>query len=220
MLTQSVQDYLKAIYKLGAESSPVNTNAIAERLQVSQASVTGMIKKLAELKLITHQPYYGVELTEAGRRIALEIIRHHRLLELYLAEALGYPWDRVHDEAEKLEHHISEEFEARMAEFLGHPEFDPHGAPIPNEDGTIVERQLRPLTEATPGTRVRIEQVSDRDPEMLRYLDRIGMCLDCELEIIDRAPFGGPLTVQLGQKQLHLGEKLTDSIFISEIKGT
>jgi DtxR family Mn-dependent transcriptional regulator len=174
MITRAIQDYLKTIYKLGDARQRVSTNAIAERMKVSQASVTGMLKKLSDLKLITHVPYYGVKLADAGQKIALEIIRHHRLLELYLAEALGYSWDQVHDEAEKLEHHISEEFEDKMAEVLGNPTIDPHGAPIPTKDGQIEESPLVCLTKTESGQKVRIAQVSDNDPEMLRYLAGIG----------------------------------------------
>lgn len=217
MITQAIQDYLKVIFKLGTNGKAVNTNAIAERLNVSQASVTGMIKKLADLKLIRHVPYRGVELTQAGRKIAVEIVRHHRLLELYLAEALGYSWDQVHDEAEKLEHVISEEFEQKMAEFLGNPTTDPHGAPIPTKDGEIEERDLVSLTSAEAGQKVRVEQVSDRDPEKLRYLGKIGIYPEVQLDIIEKAPFGGPLLVQIGKNQHHLGEGLTDNILISEI---
>lgn len=218
MITQAVQDYLKVIYKLGESEESVTTNAIAERMSVSQASVTGMIKKMAELKLLSHTPYYGVALSEAGRKIALEIIRHHRLLERYLAEALGYSWDQVHDEAERLEHVISEEMEERMAEFLGHPRTDPHGAPIPTKEGFIAERESIPLTSAQSGEKVRVEQVSDRDPEMLRYLGKIGIYPDVELNIVEKAPFGGPLTVKVGKQQHHLGEGLTDNILISHVK--
>jgi DtxR family Mn-dependent transcriptional regulator len=214
MITQAVQDYLKVIYKLSKRGKSVSTNAIAERLQVAQASVTGMMKKLSELKLITHKPYYGVQLTQYGNRIALEIIRHHRLLELYLAKALGYPWDRVHEEAEKLEHHISEEFEDRMAEYLGHPTTDPHGAPIPGKDGHVPQRKVLCLTDVEVGQRVTVAQVSDNDPEMLRYLGNIGIYPNVQMDIIDRAPFDGPLNVRVGDVDHHLGNAVTDNIMV------
>ncbi len=220
MITQAIQDYLKIIYKLGAEQKPVNTNAISDRMCIAQGSVTGMLKKLAELNLITYTPYHGVRLTDAGKNIALEIIRHHRLLELYLAEALGYSWDRVHDEAEKLEHHISEEFEDRVAEFLGNPDFDPHGAPIPSKDGTLPDRLLAPLDSAQTGSRVRVEQVSDSDPEILRYLGNLGIFPTVELDVLERIPFGSTLLVQIGGTRYHLGEKLTQSIMISKISNS
>ncbi len=215
MITQAVQDYLKVIFKLSHNDKPVNKGAIAGRLRVSQASVTGMVKKLSELQLTYHEPYRGVRLTKAGRKIALEIIRHHRLLELYLAEALGYSWDQVHEEAEKLEHHISEEFEDKMSKVLGDPEFDPHGAPIPTKDGILPERKLRTLTEVIAGERVQIKQVSDSDPEMLRYLGRIGIYPDSELDVIDKAPFGGPLHVRVADVEHHLGENLTNQIYVA-----
>lgn len=215
MITKAVQDYLKIIFKLANNGNAVSTNAIAERLRISQASVTGMIKKLSDLKLISHRPYYGVELTKTGRKIALEIIRHHRLLELYLAEALGYSWDRVHDEAEKLEHVISEEFEDKMAKILGNPTTDPHGAPIPSKEGEIEERVLIPLTAAEAGQKVLVKQVSDCDPEMLRYLGEIGIYPEVRLHILEKAPFGGPLLVKIGEGKHHLGGTLTDNIMIT-----
>lgn len=215
MITQATQDYLKIIYKLGASKEVITTNAIAERFNVAPASVTGMIKKLAEIKLIHHTPYHGVELTEAGRKIALEIIRHHRLLELYLVEAMGYSWDCVHDEAEQLEHNISEEFEEKMAEFLGHPTTDPHGAPIPTKDGSIEEQIFVPLTSAEAGQRVKIKLVSDRDPEKLRYLADIGIYPEVVIYVIEKAPFGGPLLIKIGNNQHYLGQGLTDNIFVS-----
>jgi DtxR family Mn-dependent transcriptional regulator len=183
-------------------------------MQVSQASTTGMIKKLSELKLVTHKPYYGVTLTEYGKKIALEIIRHHRLLELYLAEALGYSWDEVHEEAEKLEHHISEEFEERVAAFLGDPRTDPHGAPIPTREGYVEEQSLIKLTEAKEGKRVVVKQVSDGDSEMLRYLGKIGIYPEVELNVLERIPFGGPLRISIDGNEHHLGEAITNNIFV------
>ncbi|MCH8019870.1 metal-dependent transcriptional regulator [candidate division KSB1 bacterium] len=216
MITQAVQDYLKIIFKLANNGKAVSTNAIAERLQISQASVTGMIKKLSDLKLTTHRPYYGVELTQTGRKIALEIIRHHRLLELYLAEALGYSWDRVHDEAEKLEHVISEEFEDKMARILGNPTADPHGAPIPSKDGLIEERTLECLSVIDAGQKVQVKEVSDKDPEMLRYLGDIGIFPDVMIDVMEKAPFGGPLLIKVAGKEYNLGERLTDNILVSQ----
>ncbi len=216
MITQAVQDYLKIIFKLANNDKAVSTNAIAEKLQISQASVTGMIKKLSDLKLTTHRPYYGVELTQTGRKIALEIIRHHRLLELYLAEALGYSWDQVHDEAEKLEHVISEEFEDKMAKILGNPKADPHGAPIPSKDGLIEERTLECLSVIDTGQKVQVKEVSDKDPEMLRYLGDIGIFPDVMIDVMEKAPFGGPLLIKVAGKEYNLGERLTDNILVSQ----
>lgn len=218
MITQAVQDYLKIIYKLSVKDKRVTTNAIADKMGVAQASVTGMIKKIAELKLIRYAPYRGVELTEAGRKIALEIIRHHRLLELYLAEALGYSWDRVHEEAEKLEHVISEEFEEKMAAFLGDPTTDPHGAPIPSRDGMIAERDLAALTSAEAGQTVRVEQVSDADPEMLRYLGEMGIYPEVVLDVVEKAPFDGPIIIRVGRHKHYLGQTITDNILISSVE--
>lgn len=216
MITQTIQDYLKVIYKAGLSGESVTTNALAERLKVSQASVTAMVKKLADLKLIRHRPYYGVKLTDAGRKVALEIVRHHRLLELYLAEALGYEWDRVHDEAEKLEHVISEEFEDKIAEFLGNPTTDPHGAPIPSKDGFIEERTLECLSVIDVGQKVQVKEVSDKDPEMLRYLGDIGIFPDVMIDVMEKVPFGGPLLIKVAGKEYNLGERLTDNIFVSQ----
>ena len=216
MITQTIQDYLKVIYKAGLSGESVTTNALAERLKVSQASVTVMVKKLADLKLIRHRPYYGVKLTDAGRKVALEIVRHHRLLELYLAEALGYEWDRVHDEAEKLEHVISEEFEDKMAEILGNPTTDPHGAPIPSKDGIIEERSLECLSVIDAGQKVQVKQVSDKNPEMLRYLGDIGIFPDVMIDVMEKAPFGGPLLIKVAGKEYNLGERLTDNILVSQ----
>jgi DtxR family Mn-dependent transcriptional regulator len=216
MITQAVEDYLKIVYKLTSGGAPATTNAIAERLSVSQASVTGMIKKLADLKLIKHTPYHGVALTEAGEKIALEIIRHHRLLELYLSQALGYSWDQVHEEAEKLEHVISEDFEDKVSELLGHPTIDPHGAPIPTKDGKIVERELIVLTVATISQTVIVQQVSDSDSEMLRYLGELGIFPNVVLEIVDRAPFDGPTLIRIGKTEHHLGRRLTDNILVAQ----
>lgn len=215
MITNAIQDYVKAIYKISVNEGNVTTNSIAYRLNVSQASVTGMIKKLHELKLIRHKPYQGVELTESGKKVALEIIRHHRLIELYLAEAMGYSWDQVHEEAENLEHVISEQFEEKIAQFLGNPKVDPHGAPIPTKEGTIEERDLESLTQARAGQKVRIKQVSDKDPDMLRYLGKLGIYPEVVVDVVEKAPFEGPIIVQVGDSQHHLGQALTDNILVS-----
>jgi len=217
MITQAIQDYLKTIYKVEETGEEVTTNAIAERLQVTQPSVTGMVKKLSEINLISYTPYQGVCLTEAGRKIALEVIRHHRLLELYLAKAMGYSWDRVHEEAEKLEHVISEEFEEKMAEMLGQPTSDPHGAPIPSKDGFIEQRSLMALSSVAIGQTVLVRQVSDKDPEKLRYLAGIGIYPEVEIAVVEQAPFEGPLLIKVGDGQYYLSRALTDSIFVAEI---
>jgi DtxR family Mn-dependent transcriptional regulator len=191
--TDAVEDYAKAIYALERRHGGATTNALAERLGVTAGSVSAMIKRLDSLGLVSHVPYKGVELTEEGRRVALEVMRHHRLLELYLTESLGVPWDRVHDEAEVLEHHISEDLEALIAAKLGNPTHDPHGDPIPDADLHIDEGQSVPLEDLAVGTTGVFVRVSDSDPEMLRYLSERGIAPGDRFEVIDRQPFGGPV---------------------------
>src|ERR1700751_2320514 len=174
--SQAVQDYAKAIYALELrDGEAVSTNALADRLGVTPASASGMVKRLDELGLVEHQPYRGVSLTEDGRRVALEVMRHHRLLELYLVKSLGVPWDRVHAEAEVLEHVLSEELEELIATKLGNPTHDPHGDPIPSRELTIDEAQTESLQSLDPGARGTFTRVSDSDPEMLRYLAERGI---------------------------------------------
>ena len=175
MQTQAVEDYLKTIFEIERTEGKVATTILAERLGVAPASVTGMIKKLAAMDLVRYKRYQGVQLTQAGRRIALEVIRHHRLVELYLAEALGVPWDRVHEEAEKWEHVLSEDVEARMDVVLGHPTVDPHGSPIPTPDGQVERRCQQKLSEVPAGCRVILSEVSDHSPEILRRLGQMGL---------------------------------------------
>jgi zinc transporter, ZIP family len=211
--TSAVQDYAKAIYSLQRrEDGPVTTNALAARLQVTAASASAMVKKLADRGLVEHAPYKGVALTDAGRRVALETLRHHRLLELFLAEHLDVPWDRVHEEAEALEHVLSEDLEARIAAKLGHPTHDPHGDPIPDAELRIAEDDSRPLTALEPGQRGRFARVSDQDPEMLRYLAERGIQLGEELEVVDRQPFDGPLTVRYAVGETVLGGRLAEAM--------
>ncbi len=204
----AIEDYAKAIYALQERADgPVTTTALAERLNVSAASASGMVRRLGEIGLAEHEPYKGVELTKAGRAVALEVIRHHRLLELLLAE-LGVPWDRVHDEAEVLEHHISEELEALIAERLGDPTHDPHGDPIPAVDLTLDEGATIALDQLEPGQRGRFVRVSDADPEMLRYLSSLGLKPGQKLRLIGREPFEGPLIVSFGSEKHPLGVAL------------
>jgi DtxR family Mn-dependent transcriptional regulator len=205
----AVEDYCKAIYTLESRTeSPVSTNALAERLELTTGAVSGMLKKLGELGLISHIPYRGVRLTAKGRRLALEVIRHHRLLELYLAEALQMPWDRVHDEAEVLEHVLSEQLEELIAAKLGHPTIDPHGDPIPSADLRVDERPTRSLESLRPGERGTFVRVSDADPEMLRYLAGRGIMPGAGIEVIERQPFGGPLLVSVDGSEHTLGGEL------------
>ncbi len=189
----AVEDYAKAIYALETRHGcAVGTNALAERLDVTPASASGMVRKLGELGLVTHVPYRGVELTPKGVRVALEVLRHHRLLELYLAEQLGVPWDRVHDEAEVLEHVLSEELEELIAAKLGNPTRDPHGDPIPTRELEIDEGPSETLAALAPGAQGVFVRVSDADPAMLRYLDERGIRPGDRFEIVDKQPFDGP----------------------------
>jgi DtxR family transcriptional regulator, Mn-dependent transcriptional regulator len=205
----AVQDYTKAIYALeDRDQEPVSTNAIAERLGVTPASASGMVKRLGELGLVSHQRYHGVLLTDAGRRVALEVIRHHRLLELYLYESLGVPWDRVHEEAEVLEHVLSEELEELIAAKLGDPTHDPHGDPIPTRDLTIEEPETRSLQSLDAGACGTFVRVSDADPGMLRYLAERGIAPGGAFEVLERQPFGGPLFVRFGTDVHPLGGEL------------
>jgi DtxR family transcriptional regulator, Mn-dependent transcriptional regulator len=205
----AVEDYTKAIYALQERGfEAVSTNAIAERLGVTAASASGMVKRLGELGLVIHEPYHGVSLTESGRNVALEVIRHHRLLELYLVQSLGVPWDRVHEEAEVLEHVLSEELEELIARQLGDPTHDPHGDPIPTRELQIEERSTQSLESLDAGTRGTFARVSDSDPEMLRYLADKGIAPGDELEVIERQPFGGPLFVRFGDQVHPLGGEL------------
>jgi DtxR family Mn-dependent transcriptional regulator len=219
MLSEAVQDYLKTIYKLQEQGGVVSTSALAEAMEVTAASATGMVKKLAGLKLVRHNPYQGVVLSKAGQKIALEVIRHHRLLELYLAEALGYTWDKVHEEAERLEHAISEEFEEKIFEALGQPTRDPHGDPIPAKDGTIFAAEHDRLSDLEPGATGIIRQVSDSDAEMLRYLGTRGLVPDTVFEVLDKAPFNGPLTVKTGRASHVLGRELARYIWVEATPG-
>lgn len=218
MRTEAVEDYLKSIYLLGSDQGEVTTVALAARMEVSAPSVTGMLKKLAELKLVNHEPYHGVTLTAAGRKIALEIIRHHRLLELYLTEALGYSWDKVHDEAEKLEHHISEEFEDKIAALLGNPVTDPHGDPIPAKDGSLPPQNSVRLPDVSPGEAVVVTRVGAQNSEQLTYLGSLGIWPDAGITVIGKAPFDGPVHVRIGNANHHVGLNLARQIFIKRTK--
>jgi len=211
--SSAVEDYAKAIFTLEdrGDGSVIN-NALAARLGVTPASSSGMVKKLGELGLVRHLPYRGVQLTEQGREVALEVLRHHRLLELYLAESLGVPWDRVHDEAEVLEHVLSEELEELIAGKLGNPTRDPHGDPIPTPDGRLPEQPTERLDELPVGARGRFVRVSDSDPEMLRYLADHGVRPGHPLEVVDRQPFEGPLSVRFGEDVHVLGGRLAKAM--------
>ena len=214
--SEAVEDYAKAVYALQdrSDDGAVGTNDLAARLGVTPGSVSAMLKKLAELGLAQHVRYHGVRLTPEGERLALEVLRHHRLLELYLVEYLGVPWDRVHDEAEALEHVISEDLEQRIAAKLGHPTHDPHGDPIPTADLVIERAETVALADLEPGVGGRFVRVSDADPEMLRYLERRGIRIGDEITLVGREPFDGPLTVRVGDSTRMLGGTLARAMRI------
>jgi DtxR family Mn-dependent transcriptional regulator len=212
MQTQAVEDYLKAIFEIQQSEEKVATTALANHMQVRAASVTGMLKKLAELKLVTYQPYQGVNLTEAGEKIALEVIRHHRLVERYLSEALGVPWDQVDAEADKWEHVLSDDLETRMDEFLGFPTTDPHGSPIPTAEGHFTPSSDLRLSDLAIGQKGIVAEVSDHDPEMLRSFGSMGLYPEVEIRVIEIAPLDGPLTIEIQGKQVSLGREAAGHI--------
>ncbi len=218
MRTAAVEDYVKTIYKLQTQTDTVSTSALADRTGTTAAAVSKMLKHLAELQLVVYTPYHGVRLTPMGEKIALEVIRHHRLLELYLAQAMGYSWDQVDAEAEKLEHVISEEFEARIDALLGHPRACPHGDPIPAPDGTLVEERLRTLGECLPGETVSVARVKDTDAAVLRALSARVIQLHTVVTVLDRDSIDSLLTVEVGGAAHTLGPALTGSVFVQSIK--
>jgi DtxR family Mn-dependent transcriptional regulator len=219
-ITHAMEDYLKVIFALQTENETVTTQAIAERLNIQSPSVTNMVKRLAELRLVEHTPYRGVVLTESGQKAALEELRHHRLLELYLADALGYSWDEVHDEAERLEHSISEEFEARIDRALGFPTTDPHGDPIPTAEGKIQSLPHSRLSDLEPGSEALVERVCDRDPEKLRYLGNLGLYPNARVRVVERFPFEGPLRVLIENQEHILGRELARAVHVSASEPT
>lgn len=196
--TAAIEDYVRAIYDLQRTESPVPTTVLARQKGVAPASVTGMIKRLHELGLVDHERYGGVRLTRSGEKVALEVIRHHRLIETFLAEAMGLAWDEVHEEAHRLEHHISENLEDRMAEMLGNPVRDPHGAPIPPKDGPFTEPAYASLADVQAAQKVVIREVMDEDPARLRYLAELGLLPDVVVDVIAVGPFDGPITLRVG----------------------
>lgn len=209
-----MEDYLKAAYRLKMEGKPATTQLLADELGVSGPSVTNMIKRLDEMRLLRHTRYQGVELTPAGEKIALEVVRHHRLLELYLAETLGYPWDQVHDEAEKLEHHVSDELEARMDSYLGFPTRDPHGDPIPTREGLVPEDTDLLLAELPEGLLATVVRVSDRDPVQLRYLAELGLVPGAQVTIVERLPFDDLTRIDVDPHTHVIGRQLSRSVWV------
>ena len=213
-LTASVEDYLKAIYGLERAGGPAATTELASQLGVTPASVTGMVRRLAEQLLATHQRYRGVRLTTKGRHAALRTLRRHRVIEAYLVRALGYRWDEVHSEAERLEHAASDALVDRMAAAIGEPTKDPHGAPIPSRKGAIADTRYRTLADLAAGASADVMQVSDDDPALLRYLDDLAIRPGCAVRVVDRAPFGGPITLRIGRATRLVGTPLAARVLV------
>lgn len=211
-LTRSVEDYLKVIYELAPEGRAAATSQIAHALELSPASVSGMVKRLSEQGLLEHAPYKGVQLTEHGRRAALRMVRRHRIIESYLVAFLGYSWDTVHDEAERLEHAVTDELIERMSAALGNPGFDPHGDPIPDADGAIAELDCTPLSEVETGTRVEIRRVRVGSADLLRYLASRELRPGVEIEILEREPFRGPITLRADGREQVLGHEVAEQL--------
>ncbi|CAN5801187.1 metal-dependent transcriptional regulator [soil metagenome] len=212
MTTPAVEDYLKAIYQLSEAGAPVSTSAIADRLGIAAGSVTGMLKRLAEAGLVEHTRYYGARLTNAGTENAVSTIRRHRILERFLVDVLGYTWDRVHDEAERLEHAVSDELINRMAAVLGEPESDPHGAPIPAAGGEFHERHYPSLADLKTGDSAVLRQVPDEDAAALRYLAELELTPGAVLEVVDVAPFNGPLRILINGTEQVIGRELAGHV--------
>ena len=216
--TEAVEDLLKAVYTLQKQVDPVPTTLLAKTLNISAPSVTDMVKRLSESTghppLLDHRPYHGVRLTELGEKVALEVIRHHRLLELYLSQALGYSWDEVHIEADRLEHVISEQLEARIAAALGNPEIDPHGDPIPALDGTIHADKLTVLAEMQIGRGGTVSRITDQSPDVLRYLSDLGLTPGAALRVTSRSPLNDTLTVEVGGAKHTIGVAVARSVLV------
>ena len=216
-LTAPVEDYLKAIYTIGRGTGAAATNEIAQRLALAPASVSGMVRRLADQGLLAYERYHGVKLTETGRRAALRTLRRHRVIEAYLAQALGYPWDGVHAEAERLEHAASDELVDRMAATMGEPEVDPHGAPIPTRDGAVDETEYTSLADLGVGTPGVVVRVADEDPAMLRYLAELSVVPGKRVTVKARAPFGGPITLVVGRAEISVGPALAAHVLTAPV---
>jgi DtxR family Mn-dependent transcriptional regulator len=214
-LTDAIQDYLKAIYKLQEDDARVSVTALAREQSVAAGSASEMVKKLGALDLVDHEPYKGVKLTQAGERVAVEVIRHHRLLELYLAETLGLHVDEVHDEADRLEHVLSEELEARIDEKLGYPTHDPHGDPIPDAGLNVERSELRSLEALEPGEEATVKRVPDGDADLLRYLAKLALVPGGRVTMRRSEPFGGPLTVLVSGQEHAISRELAGQIGVA-----
>ena len=218
-LTISIQDYLKSIYELTENGKSASTNALAKKLNISAPSVTGMVQKLASAKpaLVEYQKHQGVTLTKEGKKAALEVIRHHRLLEAWLVQTLGYSWAEVHEEAERLEHVISEDFEQRIAAAMGHPSRDPHGEPIPTADLKMPLDDSMPLSALRPNQTATIQRVEASDPKLLRYLEELGLIPGAKIEVKEYSQFDHNLTIRLKRQSLVLGLSITSKIYVEEM---
>ncbi|MBK6328796.1 MAG: metal-dependent transcriptional regulator [Chloroflexi bacterium] len=212
---QAIEDYLKTIYTLAEVESPVSTSRIAEARQVKPGSVTSMLRRLASLNLVNYEKHYGVTLTENGEKIALEVIRHHRLLELYLMEALGFGWDEVHEQADLLEHVISEKLEERIAAALGYPTLDPHGDPIPDRDGSMMVMHTRPLSDVSPGELAQVARIpADNNSEMLRHLAELGLTPGTLVRVTAVAPFDGPFSIEINGQNKVIGFTVAQAVLV------
>lgn len=216
MYSEAIEDFLKAVYLLQQEHERVQTSALAEALGIAAPSTTEMAKKLARANLVEHEPYRGIRLTSAGKRVALEIVRNHRLLELFLVRSLGYTWDEVHDEAERLEHAVSDRLAQRIAEYLGHPAFDPHGDPIPSPEGNVYQRELTPLSEWPVGEVGQIARLRDQSPEMLRYLAEKGLTMGAKVTVTNIDPFDGPVTLDVDNTIQVIGVSVAQYVLVTQ----
>lgn len=219
MATTSQQDYLKAIWCLDAAGASATTKALAERLAVSPASVSEMVRRLVEAKLVRRERYGPIALTATGRRAAARVVRKHRVIELFLHQVLGLPWEAVHDEAEQWEHAVSDEATERMVTILGRPEVDVHGHPIPDTSGACEPPADLPLVEARPGQALVVSQVADYDAQLLRYVGRLGLHPGAALMLEHVGPFGGPITCRIGEQSVALGEKVAAAVRVKAARG-
>lgn len=218
MANKTTEDYLKTIFWISRSSEKVNTSAIADVLMISPASVTDMLKRLSENGYLTYTPYYGVRLTKKGDKTALKVIRRHRLLELFLVKVLGYTWDNVHDEAERLEHVVSEDLEARIDSYLGYPRYDPHGDPIPSHEGVMEEPEYCKLSELEVGEQGIVSQVVD-SKKLLQYMKKMDLALQSRVLIKEKESFDDSMKIRIGGKKEHfVSREVTQQIFVKKIK--
>jgi DtxR family Mn-dependent transcriptional regulator len=216
--SEAIEDFLKAVYLLQQEYDRVQTSMLAEALGITAPSTTEMAKKLARANLVAHEPYRGIRLTPAGERVALEIVRNHRLLELFLVQALGYSWDEVHAEAERLEHAVSDRLIERIAEYLGDPRYDPHGDPIPRPDGEVTARDLTPLSEWPLNKQGVVARLRDQSPDMLRYLTDKGLVVGAKVRVVGRDPFDEPLHLIAGESEQVIGSHVAQFVLVAPVK--